>query len=123
MNITEAEQKILNLLWEESSLSTMQIIEKLEDETGWSKHAVISFLKRMETKGLVAYEERGRAKYYTPLVKKEDVASKERKSFLQNFYHGKLGLMVSAMVEENSLSPNDIDDLREILERLQNEEQ
>lgn len=122
MNITEAEQKILNLLWEENSLSTMQITEKLEDETGWSKHAVISFLKRMETKGLVTYEEKSRAKYYTPLVKKEDVASKERKSFLQNFYHGKLGLMVSAMVEENSLSPNDIDDLREILERLQNEE-
>ena len=49
MNITEAEQKILNLLWEEGSLSTMQITERLEGETGWSKHAVISFLKRMET--------------------------------------------------------------------------
>lgn len=123
MNITEAERKILNLLWEKGSLSTMQITEKLEDETGWSKHAVISFLKRMETKGLVSYEERGRAKYYTPLIEKKDIASKERNTFLHNFYHGKLGLMVSAMVEENSLSPNDIDDLREILERLQNEKQ
>ena len=87
MNITEAEQKILNLLWEEGSLSTMQITERLEGETGWSKHAVISFLKRMETKGLVSYEERGRAKYYTPLVKREAVAGAERDSFLQKFYH------------------------------------
>lgn len=123
MHITEAEQKILNLLWEEGSLSTMQITEKLESETGWSKHAVISFLKRMEAKELVSYEEKGRAKYYTPLVKRESVASRERNSFLQNFYHGRLGLMVSAMAEENSLSANDISDLREILDRLQKEGQ
>lgn len=123
MNITEAEQKILNLLWEEGSLSTMQITERLEGETRWSKHAVISFLKRMETKGLVSYEERGRAKYYTPLVKREAVAGAERDSFLQKFYHGKLGLMVSAMAEEHSLSQNDIRDLRALLERLQTEEE
>ena len=123
MNITDAEQKILNLLWVESGLSTMQITERLENETGWSKHAVISFLKRMETKGLVSYEERGRAKYYTPLVKKEAVAGEERNSLLQKFYHGKLGLMVSAMAEENSLSQKDIRDRRELLERLQTEEQ
>ena len=123
MNITESEQKILSLLWEEGELSTMQITEKLSNETGWSKQAVISFLKRMETKKLVAYEERGRAKYYTPLVKKEEYAKEERTSFLQKFYQGKLGLMVSTMFEENTLSQSDINDLRELLDRLQEENQ
>jgi BlaI family penicillinase repressor len=83
MSITEAEQKILKLLWEEGSLSTMQITEKLQDETGWSKQAVISFLKRMEAKKLVSHEVIGRSKYYTPLSKKETVAKEERNSFLQ----------------------------------------
>lgn len=119
MNITKSEQKILNLLWEEGSLSTMQIVEKLEGETGWSKHAVISFLKKMETKGLVHYEEKGRAKYYAPLPEKEAVAKEERTSFLQNFYGGRLGLMLTAMAEENSLSQEDIKDLRKLLDDLQ----
>lgn len=122
MNITKSEQKILKLLWEEGSLSTMQIVEKLEDETGWSKHAVISFLKKMEAKGLVAYEERGRAKYYTPIPTKEIVAKEERNSFLQNFYNGRLGLMLSAMAKENSLSQEDIKDLRKLLDDLQKEQ-
>ena len=122
MNITKSEQKILKLLWEEGSLSTMQIVEKLEDETGWSKHAVISFLKKMEAKGLVAYEERGRAKYYTPIPAKEIVAKEERNSFLQNFYNGRLGLMLSAMAKENSLSQEDIKDLRKLLDDLQKEQ-
>ena len=119
MNITKSEQKILNLLWEEGSLSTMQIVEKLEAETGWSKHAVISFLKKMEAKGLVRYEEKGRAKYYSPLPEKEAVAKEERASFLQNFYGGRLGLMLTAMAEEHSLSREDIQDLRKLLDDLQ----
>lgn len=119
MNITESEQKILSLLWAEGCLSTMQITEKLQEETGWSKQAVISFLKRMEAKHIVSYEERGRAKYYTPLVEKASVAKEERTSFLKNFYHGKLGLMVSAMIEEDSLSQNDVSDLRKLLDGLQ----
>lgn len=118
MNITESEQKIMKLLWEEGTLSTMQLVERLKNDTNWSKHAVISFLHRMEFKGLVAYEEKGRAKYYFALYNREDVAKKERKSFLDNFYHGKLGLLVSSMIEENSLSQDDIEDLREILEKL-----
>ena len=122
MNITESEQKILMLLWKKGSLSTMQITEMLSHETGWSKQAIISFLKRMEAKGIVAYEERGRAKYYTPLIKKEDFAQKERSSFLKKFYNGKLGLMVSAMAEENSLSQNDMKELRDLLDRLQEKE-
>ena len=52
INITEAEQKILNWLWEEGCFSTMQITDKLKNESGWSKQAVISFLKEWKLKSL-----------------------------------------------------------------------
>ena len=120
MNITKSEQKILKLLWEEGNLSIQQITDKLQDDSGWSKHAVISFLKKMEAKNLVVYETRGRTKYYSALPEKGNIAKEERTSFLKNFYNGKLGLMVSAMAEDNSLSPEDIDDLRKLLDDLKN---
>lgn len=119
MNITKSEQKILKLLWDEGSLSILQITERLGDATGWSKYAIISFLKRMETKNLVAYETKGRTKYYYALSEKDNIAKEERTSFLRNFYNGKLGLMISAMAEDNSLSQEDIEDLRELLDKLQ----
>lgn len=83
INITEAEQKILNLLWEEGCFSTMQITDKLKNESGWSKQAVISFLKEWKLKSWFLMKKIGRAKYYTPLPKKEIVAQEERNSFLQ----------------------------------------
>lgn len=118
MNITDSEQKILSLLWEEGNLSTMEIVKKLGAETGWSKHAVISFLHRMETKGIVAHVEQGRSKIYTPCVAKDAVARKQRFSLLNTFYQGKIGLMLSEMVAENSLSGSEIDELRKLLDNL-----
>lgn len=115
---TEAEQKLLSLLWESGPLSIMQITEKVQSETGWSKQAVISFLKRMELKGFVTYEQKGRTKYYTPLCSKSSFIRKERNNFLQSYYQGKLGLMVSAMAEEEALSKEDIEDLRALLDKL-----
>ena len=118
MRATESEQKILQLLWEQGTMSTMQITEKLRCETNWTKHAVISFLKRMEAKNLVSYEEHGRSKYYSPLISKEEFAKEERNSVLKNFYQGRLGLMISAMAEDNSLTQEDLLDLQNLLERL-----
>ena len=56
-------------------MSVMQITGQLEQETGWSKQAVISFLKRMEAKGLVTYEQKGRTRYIRkkPLQKGREV--------------------------------------------------
>lgn len=119
MNITKSEQKILKLLWDEGSLSILQITDRLGESTGWSKYAIISFLKRMETKKLVAYKTKGRTKYYHALSEKDHIAKEERSLFLKNFYNGKLGLMVSDMAEDNSLSQEDIEDLRKLLDTLQ----
>ena len=55
-HVTEAEGKILNVLWERSPMTITQITAALRDVTGWDKHAVISRLKRMLEKGSVRME-------------------------------------------------------------------
>ncbi len=121
MNITESEQKILSLLWEEGALSTMELTKRLAGETGWTKHAVISFLRRMEAKGIVRYEEKGRSKYYTAAVTKDAVAKKQRSALLNIFYQGRPGLMISEMVSEHSLTDSEVSELRELLDSLYRE--
>jgi BlaI family penicillinase repressor len=116
--ITESEQVILDLLWEKEKLTVMQLVSELEEDKQWSKHAIISFLKKMEQKGTVGYEEIGRTKYYYAIPVKKDVAKNESKSFLDRFYDGKLGLMVSSMAQDNQLQEEDIEDLWKVLQEL-----
>ena len=49
-------------------------------------------------------------------LQKEDAAQSETKSFLDKVYGGRLGLMMSAMVDSQTLTQEDIDELTAILE-------
>lgn len=118
MKITESEEIIMNLLWEKGSLSVMQIVQELEAEKNWSKQSVISFLKRMEQKGTVTYVVQGRTKYYSAVMKKEDLLRKETTGILNRFFGGKWGAMVSYMAKETEITGEDIQELKQLLKDL-----
>ncbi len=116
VNITDAEWKIMNLLWEESPRTIMQITKALADSTGWTKHTVMTLLKRLEEKGAVRYENGEKAKLYQAIVSKDEIAIGETKNFLQKAFKGKIGLMINTMIKEDALSKEDLDELYSILE-------
>lgn len=114
--LTDAEWKVMTVLWEHAPRTMMEITNALKEETGWTKYTVMSFLKRMEEKGAVHFEEGGRAKLYFPDWKREEAEIQETKDFLDKVFHGKAGLMINAMVQQKALSKQEIAELYEILE-------
>jgi len=117
VNISDSEWKIMNILWENSPCTIMQITKALSESTGWTKHTVMAFLKRLEEKGAVYYEEGGKAKQYYAKVPQTEVVLEEVRSFLQKAFKGKLGLMLNTMIEEEALTQTELDELYEILEK------
>ncbi len=115
--LSDAEWVLMKKLWETSPLTITQLTSALREETGWSKHTVISLLSRMEAKGAVAHEEGGRAKEYYPLLPKDDALRRETEHFLDRVYDGRVGLLMSAMVDSRALSREDITELSRILEQ------
>jgi BlaI family penicillinase repressor len=122
INLSDGEWNIMNVLWESAPRTITQLTADLKESTGWSKHTIITMLNRMESKGAVRYEQGGRAKKYYPAVERVETALEETESFLDKVYAGSLGLMVNTMVEKNSLSKEDIDQLYAILEKAEEEE-
>ncbi len=116
IQLTPAEQKILELLWEEEPLTMTQITHRLAGVTGWTKHTVISILKRMLDKGTLRMEDQKPAKLYYPLVQKSSVVAQETQSFLSKVFGGDTLLMMSTMVESGKLNKQEIDELLAILQ-------
>ncbi|MCQ4840605.1 BlaI/MecI/CopY family transcriptional regulator [Neglectibacter timonensis] len=110
------EWKLMTLLWE-APRTLMQMVEALKEEKGWAKSTVATMLNRMQKKGLIHYEERGRARLYFPAVEQEAVALRETHSFLQRVYRGSVGMMLNALLEEDRLSQEEIEELHEILRK------
>ncbi len=115
-NISDAEWVFLELLWEHRELTIAQMEKLLKEKHGWSKHAIISFLKKMEGKDLVEYRIEGKARVYSAKPKMGDVKRKETQGFLDKVFHGRIGLLLSALVDEKSLEDEEIDELVRILE-------
>ena len=112
VQVTEAEWKIMEVLWDHAPRTMTEITAVLAPATGWTRHTVITLLKRMVEKGSVSVDESERAKKYTPLITREEASAEETHKFLSHVFKGKASLLVSHLVDAGDLSE---DDLRQIL--------
>ena len=83
---------------------------------GWAKSTTVTTVRRMEEKGLLRWEQAGKAKTYFPAVEKERAVTAETRSFLDRVYEGSVGLMMSAMARRQELTAEEIAQLRAILD-------
>ena len=114
IRLSDSEWRVMEELWTAPS-TLMELVRTLGDKTGWAKSTVATVLRRMEAKGLVTYEEGGKARVYHPVLRREDAALAETRSLLHRAYHGSVGLMMSALVKGGSLKPEELEELQDIL--------
>ena len=117
IQITEAEWKIIECLWDDAPQTMGEITATLEPATGWTRQTVITLLKRMTDKGAVSMDDSGRAKKYTPLITREEASAEETHKLLNHVFRGKASLLVNQLVDNGHLSA---EDLQEILNALHN---
>lgn len=117
--LSENEWYIMQVLWEKSPRSLREICEALRPVKGWTRHAVISFLKRMEGKGAVSVDESGKVKEYRALWNREKTVREETSSVLQRVYGGDLLLMVSNAVKGQELTEEERRQLKQLLDEME----
>ena len=115
IDLSNSEWKLMNHLWQTAPMTITELTAALKEDNSWSKNTVITMLSRLEGKEAVRHEEGRRAKLYFPAVDREDAIEVETETFLDKI--GGLGLLMSAMVEKNALTENDIAELSAILEK------
>ena len=118
--VSNGEWTIMELLWVKP-YTLMELVTELNASVGWSKSTVATMIRRMAQKGIVNYTEQGRTKLFTSAVTREEVSIQATQSLLQRAYHGSIGLLVSTMVQENSLTAADIAELSRILDEAKEE--
>lgn len=117
LSLSNMEWKLMNRLWDGAPMTLMELTHALEQETGWTKHTVITMLGRLESKGAVRWEQTGRARSYFPAMSRAEAQREETEGFLARVYGGSLGLMMSALADAHALTSEDIAELSEILRR------
>ena len=113
--ICEEEYEVMKVVWKESPVNTNVVTEILTKTTNWSPKTIQTLLKRLVNKGALTYEKQGRVFVYMPLIQESAYVRQKSRSFLKRYFDGDMSRMLSACLDEETLTKNEIDTLREIL--------
>ena len=117
--LTDAEWKIIEVLWDEHPRSMPEITRILKPSTGWTRHTIITLLKRMEAKGTITVDSSGSVKMYSPKITREQASAEQTRKFLSRVFSGNLSLLISNLVDSGEA---DVEDIQTILDMVKQNE-
>ncbi|MEM1262015.1 MAG: BlaI/MecI/CopY family transcriptional regulator [Pseudomonadota bacterium] len=122
--LTEAEHRIMAVLWRTGEATVRQITDLLDAEHGLAYTTVLTTIGIMADKGFVAFRKEGRAHVYTPLVSREGAQRKALGSLLVSLFEGSPQQLAQRLVQDEQLSLDDIEALRvELLNRAKSQQE
>ena len=116
--MTESEWAVLEILWSGNGFSLKEITTALQPINKWNKNTVYTYLTRMEAKGLVAID-RTQSKPYFAAVSREDCERNERNELLNKVYGGATGNLIAAFLKESTISKQERDRLKQMLDDME----
>ena len=117
--LSEREWMVLGALWDTGGAALGEVTQALYAQTGWSRNTVLTYLTRMEAKGLVSVGKEGYPSIYRAALSREECLAQARNSFLQNVYRGATGDLVAAFLKERPISPEEREELRRLLDEME----
>ena len=110
--ISDAELEILEVLWTAGeALNANEIRARLNEKKDWERTTVLTLIRRLLDKGVIT-QEKQEVYYYSPLVERSVYVKEETKSFLNKFFKGNAKNLAAALIEDEDLSKDDIEELR-----------
>ena len=116
--LTDSEWKVLSALWAGGPQTLGQVLERLAGETGWSRTTVHTYLTRMMGKDLVTADQHS-PRRYAAAVTLEECAAWEERSLMDRAYGGSAGKLAAAFLRSASLTREERDELRKLLDEME----
>lgn len=110
--ISDAELEILEVLWAAGeALNANEIRTRLNQKKDWERTTVLTLIRRLLDKGVIAQEKR-EVYYYTPCMERSAYVKEETKSFVNKFFKGSTKNLAAALIADEEMSGEEIEELR-----------
>jgi BlaI family transcriptional regulator, penicillinase repressor len=116
-DISEAEWKVMKVLWHNGPKTAAEIIGILTRSESWHPSTVKTLLGRLRDKKILANQGKSKPFRYVPLIEEEVCLRAQSENFLQRFFGGSIQPLLVHFFNGQKLSSNDLDELRRILNK------
>jgi predicted transcriptional regulator len=115
MMLGERELDVMGVLWRDGQLTVAEVRERLPAELAYN--TVLTILRNLEAKGFVGHTAEGRLFHYFPRVTEHAVRGSALSRLVDKLFRGSPLRVVTHLVENDSLSEEELRALHELLDR------
>ena len=115
--LTEAELRIMDVLWLKGAATVQQVLDWLPDKPALAYNSVLTTVRILEKKGYLKHVKNGRAHIYQPLIGRQEATRSEIRHLVGRFFRDSHEALVLNILEGNELEAAELKRLREMLER------
>lgn len=115
--LTKTEERIMHILWKIKKGFVKDIIAEMPEEPKPPYNTISSVVRLLEQKGFVTHKAYGKTHEYYPCISKINYKKYMFKSMLSNYFEGSYKNVVSFIVEDESLSDKEIEEMKRIIEK------
>ena len=117
--IFESEYRFCLILWEHEPIKSGEPVKLCREQLGWKPTTTYTVIKRLSERGVLKNENT----MVSSLVSKDAVQAAEIDELVEKTFEGSLPAFIAAFVRHQKLSPRDIDQVQQMIDRFREEEQ
>jgi BlaI family transcriptional regulator, penicillinase repressor len=114
--LTEAELRIMQVLWQRESGTVQQILDDLPAQPALAYNTVLTTIRILERKGYIGHDKDGRAHIYRPTVQRDEASRSEIRHLVGRFFRNSHEDLVLNILEDRGIDPAELARLRRMLE-------
>lgn len=119
--LTEAELKLMNIIWLLNEATVHQVIEELSEVENYAYNTVSTIMRILEKKGFLVSRKFGRSHIYLPSISKEEYELIGVNHMVDDLFGGTPVALIRRLLGGTVLSDNDLRELKELLKDKESE--
>lgn len=120
----EAELEIMQVIWNsENPVTSNYILKELQGRRKWQLSTLMTSLARLSDKGFVSCDRSTGSNLYTPVISENEYKAGASRHFLEKLYNNSIQNMVATLYGDKALKDSDIEELRNFLDKLEDEQE
>lgn len=122
-NLGEAKLEIMQVIWDSAQpVTSNYILKELRGRRKWQLSTLMTSLARLADKGFVSCDRSTGSNLYTSVIAEDEYKAGASRHFLEKLYNNSIQNMIAALYNSQEMKSSDIEELRNFLDQLEEEE-
>ena len=110
----DSELRLMELVWAKEPVTAKALSLLAAEDFGWNKNTTYTVVKKLEAKGFIKRQDPGFI--CTPLISQNQMQKVEAVSLVKKVFGGSRKALFSALLEDEPLSDEEINELRKLID-------